>query len=101
MNGVQCGVCSVHPIHGVHFGKKNGWSTCMTGVSVRPQGRLKAEKNRLRVQEIFLKQTHQSRAEKAQAKREEKRRLEKERILEVCNWRLGVASFSLRSDILP
>ena len=47
------------------------------------QGRLKAEKNRLRVQEIFLKQTHQSRAEKAQAKREEKRRQEKERILEV------------------
>ncbi|XP_043222884.1 PAT complex subunit CCDC47-like isoform X4 [Amphibalanus amphitrite] len=46
------------------------------------EGRLKAEKNRLRVQEIFLKQTHQSRAEKAQAKREEKRRLEKERILE-------------------
>ena len=35
------------------------------------------------MQEIFLKQTHQSRAEKAQAKREEKRRLEKERILEV------------------
>ncbi|KAF0292681.1 Coiled-coil domain-containing protein 47 [Amphibalanus amphitrite] len=56
------------------------------------EGRLKAEKNRLRVQEIFLKQTHQSRAEKAQAKREEKRRLEKERILEVRDrdgWRWG------------
>lgn len=46
------------------------------------EARLKAEKNRLRVQEIFLKQTHQSRAEKAQAKREDKRRQEKERILE-------------------
>ncbi|XP_037089324.1 coiled-coil domain-containing protein 47-like [Pollicipes pollicipes] len=46
------------------------------------EARLKAEKNRLRVQEAYLKQTHQSRAEKAQAKREEKRRLEKERIME-------------------
>jgi len=46
------------------------------------EGRLKAEKNRLRVQETFLKQTHASRAEKAQAKREEKRRMEKERIME-------------------
>ncbi|XP_021914462.1 coiled-coil domain-containing protein 47 isoform X2 [Zootermopsis nevadensis] len=41
----------------------------------------KAEKNRLRVEEAFLKTTHFVRAEAAAARREEKKRQEKERIL--------------------
>ncbi|XP_069698339.1 PAT complex subunit CCDC47 isoform X2 [Periplaneta americana] len=41
----------------------------------------KAEKNRLRVEEAFLKTTHAARAEAAAARREEKKRQEKERIL--------------------
>ncbi|XP_039275697.1 coiled-coil domain-containing protein 47 [Nilaparvata lugens] len=41
----------------------------------------KADKNRLRVEEAFLKTTHAARAEAAAARREEKKRLEKERIL--------------------
>nr|CAG4650271.1 EOG090X08PA [Sida crystallina] len=42
----------------------------------------KAEKNRLKVEEAFLKSTHAARAEAAAARREEKRRLEKEKILQ-------------------
>ncbi|RZF47245.1 hypothetical protein LSTR_LSTR004954 [Laodelphax striatellus] len=42
----------------------------------------KADKNRLRVEEAFLKTTHAARAEAAAARREEKKRLEKERILQ-------------------
>jgi len=42
----------------------------------------KADKNRLKVEEAFLKSTHVARAEAAAARREEKRRLEKERILQ-------------------
>ncbi|KAK9883530.1 hypothetical protein WA026_001705 [Henosepilachna vigintioctopunctata] len=45
------------------------------------EGKLKADKNRQRVEELFLKSTHQARAEAAAAKREEKRKLEKERIM--------------------
>lgn len=45
------------------------------------EAKQKAEKNRLRVEEAFLKTTHQQRAEAAQVRREEKRRAEKERIL--------------------
>jgi len=45
------------------------------------EGKNKAEKNRQRVEEIFLKSTHAARAEAAAAKREEKRRLEKEKIM--------------------
>ncbi|XP_066992368.1 PAT complex subunit CCDC47 [Anabrus simplex] len=41
----------------------------------------KADKNRLRVEEAFLKTTHAARAEAAAARREEKKRQEKERIL--------------------
>lgn len=41
----------------------------------------KADKNRQRVEEVFLKSTHQARAEAAAAKREEKRRQEKEKIM--------------------
>ncbi|KAL1122205.1 hypothetical protein AAG570_003610 [Ranatra chinensis] len=43
----------------------------------------KADKNRARVEEAFLKTTHAARAEAAAARREEKRRQEKERILQV------------------
>jgi hypothetical protein len=42
----------------------------------------KAEKNRQKVEEAFLKSTHAARAEAAAARREEKRRLEKEKILQ-------------------
>ncbi|KAG8254533.1 Coiled-coil domain-containing protein 47 [Homalodisca vitripennis] len=47
------------------------------------EGKNKADKNRLRVEEMFLKTTHAARAEAAAARREEKRRQEKERILQV------------------
>lgn len=46
------------------------------------QGKNKADKNRLRVEEAFLKTTHAARAEAAAQKREERRRAEKERILQ-------------------
>ncbi|XP_075213339.1 PAT complex subunit CCDC47 [Lycorma delicatula] len=42
----------------------------------------KADKNRLRVEEAFLKTTHAARAEAAAARREEKKKQEKERILQ-------------------
>lgn len=44
---------------------------------------MKAEKNRARVEEAFLKATHAARAEMAQAKREERKRMEREKMLEV------------------
>ncbi|KAK6629849.1 hypothetical protein RUM43_003669 [Polyplax serrata] len=46
------------------------------------EGKSKADKNRLRVEEAFLKTTHAARAEAAAARREEKKRQEKERILQ-------------------
>ena len=46
------------------------------------EGKLKADKNRARVEEAFLKTTHAARAEAAAARREEKRRQEKERIMQ-------------------
>lgn len=45
------------------------------------EGKVKADKNRARVEEAFLKTTHAARAEAAAARREEKRRQEKERIM--------------------
>lgn len=45
------------------------------------QAKQKAEKNRQRVEEAFLKTTHAQRQEAAQARREEKRRAEKERMM--------------------
>ncbi len=45
---------------------------------------MKADRNRSKVEEAFLKQTHAARAEAAAVRREEKRRQEKERILQVC-----------------
>lgn len=45
------------------------------------QGKLKADKNRARVEENFLKMTHTQRQEAAQIRREEKKRAEKERIM--------------------
>lgn len=44
-------------------------------------GKNKADKNRQRVEEAFLKSTHAARAEAAAARREEKRRLEKEKVM--------------------
>jgi hypothetical protein len=44
---------------------------------------MKAEKNRSKIEEAYLKTTHVARAEAAAAKREEKRRQEKDRILQV------------------
>lgn len=45
------------------------------------EARSKAEKNRQRVEEAFMKTTHAARAEAAAIRREEKKRQEKERIL--------------------
>jgi len=45
------------------------------------EGKSKAEKNRLRVEEEFLKSTHVARAEAAAQRREDKRKQEKERVL--------------------
>ncbi|XP_055328620.1 PAT complex subunit CCDC47-like [Paramacrobiotus metropolitanus] len=45
------------------------------------EAKLKAEKNRQKVQEEYLKSTHAQRQEAAQLRREEKRRIEKEKIL--------------------
>nr|CAG4640984.1 EOG090X08PA [Eulimnadia texana] len=46
------------------------------------EGKVKAEKNRQKVEEAFLKSTHMARAEAAAARREERRRQEKEKILQ-------------------
>lgn len=46
------------------------------------ESKQKADKNRSRVEEAFLKTTHAARAEAAAARREEKRRQEKERIMQ-------------------
>lgn len=46
------------------------------------EGKSKADKNRLRAEEAFLKTTHVARAEAAAQRREERRRAEKERILQ-------------------
>jgi hypothetical protein len=45
------------------------------------QGKQKAEKNRQKAEEVFLKSAHAQRQEAAQLRREEKRRAEKERIM--------------------
>lgn len=53
-------------------------------VSLSPcgaKGKQKADKNRARVEENFLKLTHVQRQEAAQTRREEKKRAEKERIM--------------------
>nr|CAG4641816.1 EOG090X08PA [Eurycercus lamellatus] len=46
------------------------------------ESKAKADKNRAKVEEAFLKSTHVARAEAAAARREEKRRQEKEKILQ-------------------
>ena len=45
------------------------------------KGKQKADKNRARVEENFLKLTHVQRQEAAQSRREEKKRAETERIM--------------------
>ena len=45
------------------------------------EGKNKANKNRQKLEELFLKATHSQRQEAAQAKREERKRAEKEKIL--------------------
>lgn len=50
-------------------------------VRLSKEGKAKSEKNRQKVEESFLKATHAQRQEAAQLKREERRRAEKERIL--------------------
>lgn len=49
--------------------------------SLGAKGKQKADKNRARVEENFLKLTHVQRQEAAQSRREEKKRAEKERIM--------------------
>lgn len=53
------------------------WNTLFLG----EKGKQKADKNRARVEENFLKLTHVQRQEAAQSRREEKKRAEKERIM--------------------
>lgn len=45
------------------------------------ESKVKSDKNRQKVEEIFLKATHSQRQEAAQLKREERKRAEKEKIL--------------------
>lgn len=45
------------------------------------QGRIKADKNRMRVEEEYLKSNHVMRMEAAAQKKEEKRKQEKEKIM--------------------
>lgn len=45
------------------------------------EGKSKADKNRQRVEEQFLKNTHVARAEAAAQRREDKRKQEKERVM--------------------
>lgn len=45
------------------------------------QGKTKADKNRAKIEEAYMKLTHVARAEAAAARKEEKRRQEKEKIL--------------------
>lgn len=45
------------------------------------EGKIKAEKNRQHVEAEYLKNTHEQRQQLAQMKKEEKRRLEKEKML--------------------
>lgn len=52
------------------------WRLCFLG-----KGKQRADKNRARVEENFLKLTHVQRQEAAQSRREEKKRAEKERIM--------------------
>ena len=42
---------------------------------------MKAERNRQKISESFMKITHQQRAEAAQQRREEKRRAEKDKVM--------------------
>ena len=44
---------------------------------------MKAEKNRAKVEEVAMKATHAARAELAQSMREEKKRKEREHVMEV------------------
>lgn len=60
----------------ITFRKKNHYNIIIL------QGKSKTDKNRLKVEEAFLKNTHAARAEAAAARREERRRAEKERILQ-------------------
>lgn len=46
------------------------------------ESKVKSDRNRQKVEKQFLQSTHQQRQELAQAKREEKRRMEKERMLQ-------------------
>ncbi|XP_072383608.1 PAT complex subunit CCDC47 [Diabrotica undecimpunctata] len=50
-------------------------------IRLSKEAKSKADKNRQKVEEAFLKSTHQARAEAAAARKEEKRRLEKEKIM--------------------
>ncbi|XP_053374444.1 PAT complex subunit CCDC47-like [Mercenaria mercenaria] len=50
-------------------------------ISLSKEGKQKAEKNRQKAEEVFLKSAHAQRQEAAQLRREEKRRAEKERIM--------------------
>uniref|UniRef100_A0A3B3QBY0 PAT complex subunit CCDC47 n=1 Tax=Paramormyrops kingsleyae TaxID=1676925 RepID=A0A3B3QBY0_9TELE len=68
------------------------------------EGKQKAEKNRARVEENFLKLTHTQRQEAAQTRREEKKRAEKERIMNEEDpdrqRRLEIAAPELKTQLL-
>lgn len=78
-NDPQEAISSIYPLMSFVF-------QCMERIKrlrISKEAKSKAEKNRLRVEEAFLKTTHAARAEAAAARKEEKKRLEKERILKV------------------
>lgn len=77
--GVNDAMESVKPLMSLVF-------YCMEKVKrfkLSKEAKTRADKNRARVEEAFLKNTHAARAEAAALRREEKRRQEKERILQV------------------
>lgn len=53
----------------------------VTRIRLSKEAKMKADKNRARVEERFLKAAHAQRQEAAQARRDERRRAEKERIM--------------------
>lgn len=58
------------------------WLDRIKRLRLSREGKSKAEKNRSRIEEAQLKNTHAARNKAAAARREEKRRIEKEKILE-------------------
>lgn len=87
----------------IRFLLRFAFSSLIANKLVFHQGKMKADKNRLKVEEAFLKTTHVQRQEAAQQRREEKRRAEKEKILNEDDpekqrkWEVSIPSFPLKT----